>query len=229
MFHQVRLLPKYQPLLRFVWRNLWREEQPDIYQWQVLPFGTTNSPCCTTFALQKHVKDHVEGNILQSIEQSFYVDNCLQSLPTPEAAKLLVDKMRQCLALGGFEIRQWTSNVASVVSHLPSTARSERTELWLAEKSTDPQEPALGLRWHCPSDRLGYRSKPMKSEIPTMWHIYKVLAQQYDPLGVIIPYTTQAKVLLQKLWMQKRSWDDPNLPLDILEAWYSWERELLEL
>ncbi|KAK5870470.1 hypothetical protein PBY51_003412 [Eleginops maclovinus] len=100
MFHQVPLLPEHRPLLRFVWRNLQREEKPDVYQWHVLPFGTTCSPCCATFVLQKHIKDHAEGNedILQSIEQSFYVDNCLQSLSTPESAKLLVNKMRQCLA-----------------------------------------------------------------------------------------------------------------------------------
>ena len=181
--------------------------------------------------LQKHVKDHAEGNedVLQSVEQSFYVDNCLQSLSTPESAKLLVDKMRQCLASGGFEIRQWASNITAVVSHLPSTARSESTELWLAEKSADPQEPALGLLWHCPTDRLGYRSRPMESTTPTMRHIYKVLAQHYDPLGVIIPYTTRGKVLVQKLWAKKRSWDDTNLPLDIVQAWSSWERELPRL
>ena len=54
-----------------------------------------------------------------------------------------------------------------------------------------------------------------------MRHVYKVLARQYDPLGFIIPYTTRAKVLVQKLWAKKRSWDDPNLPPDILEAWSS--------
>lgn len=89
MFHQVQLLPEDQPLLRFARGNLQKEKQPDVYQWQVLPFGTTSSPCCATFALQKHVKDNATGNedILQSVEESFYVDNCLQS------SKLLVDKM----------------------------------------------------------------------------------------------------------------------------------------
>lgn len=89
-------------------------------------------------------------------------------------------KMRQCLASGGFEIRQWASNFSSVVSHLPSSARSESTELWLTEKSNDPQEPALGLRWHCPTDQLGYKPKPPESETPTMRYIYKVLARQYE-------------------------------------------------
>lgn len=231
MFHQVRLLPDDQPILRFVWRNLQREQQPGIYQWCVLPFGTTSSPCCATFALQRHAKDHIEGNedIFQSIERCFYVDNCLQSLPTPKSAKLLIDKLRQVLTSGGFEIRQWASNVPTVVAHLPSTARSESAEQWLTGKSPDPQEPALGLRWHCPTDQLGFRAKPPESQALTMRHVYKVLARQYDPLGIIIPYTTRAKVLVQRLWAKKRSWDDPNLPQEIIQAWSSWERELPEL
>lgn len=71
MFHQVCLLPDDQPLLRFVWRNLQKKQRREIYQWCVLPFGTTSIPCCVTFALQKRkrVKDHVEGNedILQDM------------------------------------------------------------------------------------------------------------------------------------------------------------------
>lgn len=137
--------------------------------------------------------------------------------------------MRQCLASGGFEIRQWASNLSSVVSHLPSSARSDNTELWLTEKNDGLQEPALGLLWRCPTDRLSYKSKPPESETPTMRYIYKVLARQYDPLGIIIPYTTRAKIIVQRLWAKKRSWDNPNLAPDILQAWSSWEKELPEL
>lgn len=51
MFHQVRLLPEDQPLLRFLWRDGVKERNPDVYEWRVLPFGTTCSPCCATYAL----------------------------------------------------------------------------------------------------------------------------------------------------------------------------------
>ncbi|KAK7881385.1 hypothetical protein WMY93_029794 [Mugilogobius chulae] len=210
MFHQVCLLPDDQTLLRFVWRNLQQEQKPQVYQWCVLPFGTTSSPCCATFALQRHARDYAEGNedVLESIEQCFYVDNCLQSLSTPESAKLLIDKLRQVLASGGFEIRQWASNVPAVIAHLPPTARSESAEQWLAEKSPDPQEPALGLKWHCPTDQLSFKAKPPESQTITMRHVYKVLARQYDPLGIIIPYTTRAKVLVQRiLQIQGLRWD----------------------
>lgn len=53
MFHQVRLLPQDRPLLKFVWRDMRRDDPPDVYEWQVLPFGTTCSPCCAMFALQR--------------------------------------------------------------------------------------------------------------------------------------------------------------------------------
>ncbi len=70
MFHQVRLLPEDRPLLRFIWRNMRRKDSPDVYKWQVLPFGTTCRPCCATFALQMHVRYQQVGNedVLQSIE-----------------------------------------------------------------------------------------------------------------------------------------------------------------
>ncbi|XP_059364848.1 uncharacterized protein LOC132103769 [Carassius carassius] len=211
--------------------KLRRKDPPDIYEWQVLPFGTTCSPCCATFALQMHVRCQQFGNeeVLQSIEQSFYVDNCLQSLPTAEEAKRLIDKMRPLLASGGFEIRQWATNIPSVVQHLPSKASSESIELWLRQNHSDPLEPALGLMGHCLEDSLGYRHRTLAEDHPTMRYIYKVLATQYDPLGFSIPFTTRAKVLVQRLWTKPRDWDDPNLPADLLEKWNVWEKELPDL
>ncbi len=62
-----------------------------------------------------------------------------------------------------------------------------------------------------------------------MRHIYRVLASQYDPLGYIVPYTTRAKVLVQRLWDKKREWDDPQLPEELLQAWRTWEQELPDI
>lgn len=95
MFHQVRLHAEDQAFLRFLWRDLNTTSPPDIYQWTVLPFGTTCSPCCATFALRKHVADYSnpDSEVRASIERCFYVDNWLQSIPSLGTARHLVDDM----------------------------------------------------------------------------------------------------------------------------------------
>ncbi|KAE8291494.1 hypothetical protein D5F01_LYC11102 [Larimichthys crocea] len=231
MFHQVRLLPEDHLLLCFLWRDLRRDSQPSVYEWQVLPFGTTCSPCCAIYALQRHVHDHTHPGdaVRESIENHFYVDNWLQSFPTPEMAKDVADELRGLLLEGGFELRQWASSTPDVIGHLPKEIRSESSEQLLNHTDMDPQEPALGLRWLCHSDTLQYKSRPMERPPATMRNIYRVLASQYDPIGFLTPYTTRAKVLVQQLWDKKREWDDPLLPGELLMAWQEWENELQHL
>ncbi|KAI3370007.1 hypothetical protein L3Q82_024436, partial [Scortum barcoo] len=174
MFHQVRLLPEDRSLLRFLWRDL-QKDQPSVYEWQVLPFGTTCSPCCAIYALQRHVHDHTHPGdaVRESIENHFYVDNWLQSFPTPDRAQDVADKLRGLLLEGGFELRQWASSMPDVIGHLPKEIRSESSEQLLNHTDMDPQEPALGLRWSCHSDTLRYKSRLLEHSPATMRTIYK--------------------------------------------------------
>lgn len=105
MFHEICLLPADKPVLHFIWRDMKRTEEPKIYQWQVLPFGTTCSPCCAINALQRHASDS-NSHLIDCVEQSFYVDKCLRSTHSKEETKDLVNGLRQLLHTGGFEIRQ---------------------------------------------------------------------------------------------------------------------------
>lgn len=107
MFHQVHLLTQDTPLLRFLWRNLDCRSPPTVFEWQVMPFGTTSSPCCVIYTLQRVIKDEqVDKRITHSIHNCFDVDNCLQSFPTPEEAQELQYSLRNTLSSGGFEFRQ---------------------------------------------------------------------------------------------------------------------------
>lgn len=128
----------------------------------MLPFGTTCSPCCAIYTLQRLIMNHSKpsDDVRATVEKNFYVDNCLQSLRSPEEAKQLVDKLCQLLASDGFDLRQWASNVPSVVEHLPADARSNSTELWLSQDRTDIQESTLGLKWHCQLSHLSLDHVP---------------------------------------------------------------------
>ena len=231
MFHRVRLQPEDRALLRFLWRDLKVDQPPRTFEWQVLPFGTTCSPCCAIYALQRHVVDHSQPDdaLRFSVEKCFYVDNCLQSLSTPGEARLLVDRLSDLLASAGFELRQWACNDPSVVSHLPQEARSESLDLWLAQDKSNPLESTLGLSWNWETDCFGYKHRPVAYETPTLRNLYRVLASQYDPLGYLLPFTTRAKLIIRQLWDKQRGWDDSNLPSELLQAWSSWEAELESL
>jgi hypothetical protein len=89
IFHQICLLPSYTTLLRFIWQDMERDAEPTIYEWQVLPYGTTCSPCCAIYALQRHAREHPDSDpeVWDSVENAFYVDNCLQSIPSTAEAK----------------------------------------------------------------------------------------------------------------------------------------------
>lgn len=94
-------------------------------------FSPSTPHAAAIFALQKHVLDHSQPgeDICHSVLKSFYVDNCLPSFTSVEAAKSLVDKLRRLLTKGGFNLKQWSSNELSTISHLPPEARSDGTEL----------------------------------------------------------------------------------------------------
>lgn len=169
MFHQVHLLEEDRPFLRFLWRDMKVDKEPTVYEWKVLPFGTTCSPCCATFALQSQVQEHTEpeDDARLSVEHCFYVDNCLQSLPSEEQAKKLVDRLHSLMMEGGYELRQWASNMPTVVGYLPKESRSEISILWFTQEMADSQERTLGLVWQCKSDTLRYKHHQSGSPEPT--------------------------------------------------------------
>ncbi|KAI3373179.1 hypothetical protein L3Q82_006496 [Scortum barcoo] len=161
MFHQVRLLPKNKPFLQFLWRDMDRSTLPDVYEWQVLPFGTMCSPCCTTYALQRHVLDYSQPgeDTRHSGESCFYVDNLLQSFTSESEAKASCQQAyssSSCQA--GSKLRQWATNAPEIISHMPPELRSESSEIWLdgSMDGAEPLEQTLGLLWHCMSDTIMY-------------------------------------------------------------------------
>ena len=51
-------------------------------------------------------------------------------------------------------------------------------------------------------------------------HIWQNCSQIYDPLGWATSVTIKAKTLLQQVWQQKTSWDEP-LDDDLHDKWFS--------
>jgi len=74
----------------------------------------------------------------------------------------------------------------------------------------------LGTYWQ--SDNIRFKVTEPKQAKITKRHILATIARIFDPLGVLGPCIIIAKILLQKLWTYKLSWDE-SLPAELHERW----------
>ena len=108
MFHQVKVCPDDRNAPWFLW---WTDsdlsKQAEEFQMTVHLFGSTSSPSCANFALQKTANNN-EGDF--NPVRNFYVDNCLKAVKSNSYAVKLAGQLNRCLTKGGFRLTKWISN-----------------------------------------------------------------------------------------------------------------------
>ncbi|GFR18118.1 integrase_H2C2 domain-containing protein [Trichonephila clavata] len=82
----------------------------------------------------------------------------------------------------------------------------------------------LGLLWKPHPDSFAFKISPMASDcdslIVTKKSVISTIARIFDPLGLIGPVITRAKMFLQSLWKWKLGWNYP-LPSNLVSYWKS--------
>ena len=87
-------------------------------------FGAKSSPTCAICALQQMAKASYPAEVVQTVLQNFYMDNCLKSVPTVGQAVELAERLTDLLKRGGFRHRKWLSNGKRVLSKILSKERT---------------------------------------------------------------------------------------------------------
>lgn len=120
-------------------------------------------------------------------------------------------------------LRKWTSNS----THLQQLFDQEE-----GITSLDRTVKILGMVWEPQGDFIAVATKSvlrfLDEERNSKRSVLHTVARIFDPLGMIAPFTVQAKILFQELWKRDVSWDE-ELPLDIRAQWRRWRSELQEL
>ena len=210
-FFMIGMRPEDRPYLRFVWPEI-GQEQMCIWRLKKLPFGVNCSPFILSAVLRYHL-DHALGSasaeecaIIKLLLRSFYVDDCVSSVPCSADAEKLQEYSMHMLQGAGMELRKWRGNT------LPS----------------DPEagSKALGIVWATEEDvisvaDLGNVDAPSKFG----WSrraLLRCVAAVYDPLGWASPAILPGKFLLQECWKLGGGWDDPlpsSLSVRCAEWW----------
>ena len=191
-----------------------------------LTFGVTSSPFLATQVLHQLAKDYQTRYPKASnlIVSGFYVDDCLTGAATEDEAKEIREELNSLLAEGCMTLRKWRSNNSNVLDSIPAELR---------EKEKVQQLPAimdhhrtLGLHWDTAADAMHVATSSTGSEDPpTKRKIASDVAKAFDLLGWYTPTILIIKSLMQKLWQDQLSWDDPA-PEDVCKVWRQWRAEL---
>ncbi|XP_043484716.1 uncharacterized protein LOC122512747 [Leptopilina heterotoma] len=172
----------------------------------------------------------VHPTAVKAILNNHYVDDYLDSFDDVEEGINCITNVSLIQGKCGFEIRNWCSNSSSVIRDLPASSRKERPiDLTSNEIMI---EKTLGLQWNCSTDTISFgfnwnkipkdikRNKP-----PTKSEMLRIQMSIFDPLGMILPFTIQGKILLQDVWRSGIGWDD-NLKDREFTVWTKWILDL---
>ena len=228
MFHQVRVPPKHQTFLKFLW---WPEgdtrEQPVTYQMCVHLFGAISSPSCANFALHQAVGDNRSGDpiVYDVINSNFYVDDMLRSEDTPEVAIQTIASVTGACERAGFNLTKFVCKEPLVIASIPTERRSSDMvhELSKAEHI----ERALGVHWCLNSDSFGFRITLQDSPL-TRRGILSTISSIYDPFGFAGPFLLRGRKILQKITSLKGGWDS-RVPEELVALWTNWRQGLPRL
>ena len=129
----------------------------------------------------------------QIIKNHCYIDDIVTSLPFEDEAIIAREGINVILARGKFSVKGWHSN-----------------SLKVDEFPDQPTLCVLGHDWDKSYDIF-------KPKIPnfkitgslTKRTILGVISKFWDPIGIFAPVTLRLRILLQSLWLLRKSWDDP--------------------
>ena len=203
-------------------RLLWRKgDQVIIYRFNRLPFGLSPSPFVLAATLKYlFEKSDLTSEEVQAIIASFYVDDLVSSKDSVEEVLEDKEKVEKVLGEGSMELRKWNSNDVVLKG------------LFSGEDGVCPDvESVLGMPWDTIKDELHINTDRILKCLGnrnTKEEMYRVIAQVFDPMGLVSPYVLVAKSLFQKACLAKIDWKD-KLPQDLMTEWESWKADLSKL
>ncbi|GFQ93144.1 uncharacterized protein TNCT_270951 [Trichonephila clavata] len=145
----------------------------------------------------------------------------MDDLPTGaddlESGRKLQEQLVSLLRGAGMELHKWS---ASNPLLLPDSMCKDKDLSY----SSSTETKTLGLLWKPHPDSFVFKISSMTSNcdslIVTKKSVISTIARIFDPLGLIGPVITKAKILLQSLWQLKLDWNDP-LPSNLVSYWKS--------
>ncbi|XP_055940883.1 uncharacterized protein LOC129971288 [Argiope bruennichi] len=195
MYRMIWIHPSQRKLQSILWKE--NEKEPvKTYELNTVTYGTVSAPFLATRTLKQIAIEEGENYPLTAsvIEDNFYMDDVLTGSDNLVTAKELQWQLIDILENSGIQLHKWHSNCEDLVSsseEIYNFTHSEETQV-------------LGVSWNNKRDSLYFKVdiKPSQGKDcrVTKRCVLSTIARLFDPLGLLGPVVTEAKIFLQQLW-----------------------------
>ncbi|CAK9797165.1 hypothetical protein ANTQUA_LOCUS1055 [Anthophora quadrimaculata] len=222
MFRQIKIHHEDRKFQKILWRDS-MDKPVKTYQLNTVTYGTASAPFLAVRCLKQLAQDESKAHPIAAevFARDFYVDDLLTGASSLEAALTLRKDLIALARLGGFHLRQWTSNDTRLIADLQ--IEHQQNSLCLDPSET---QKTLGIYWNPASDNIIYTvdQLPNRQRL-TKRVILSQISQLFDPLGLLGPVIIKAKIVMQQLWKAAIDWD-VVVPQSIEQSWLEIKNEL---
>ena len=224
MFLQIGLSPEDRRFCRFIWRD-------KIYEWQRTIFGRRDSPYVALYVIKANAQKYQKKYpaTVSTILTGMYVDDLVTSCQTEQEVRDLITQTTEIFSNAGMTIHKWNTNSKAILATIPLELRAKASEDILQDEP--PISQMLGLSWDANKDDLFFKIQVEdidENHSCTKREILKLLARLFDPAGLLAAYTLKAKIIFQRSWTERTSWDQP-VSQELNKQWLRWHSQLKDL
>ncbi|GFR32711.1 integrase catalytic domain-containing protein [Trichonephila clavata] len=222
IFRLILIDPAQRDLLRIKWKTE-ANDKPVIYRLKTVTYGTTSAPFLAIRTLKQLAMDEASRFPLASkvALQDVYMDNVVSGAQTLDTAHQLQCQLQNMLKTCGMKLHKWNSNSKELFNSSTDQEHSFSTNTETAIKT-------LGVSWKPAGDYFMFKVSISSIASYTKRDVLSVIARLYDPLGLVGPVISKAKIFLQKLWLRKLNWEE-CLPEAIAPEWLNFVSSLKAL
>jgi len=161
----------------------------------------------------------------KAAEESFYVDDLIDSVHTEDHAISIFKELTSTLGTAQLDICKWASNNSKFMNAVPKELHEKEASFNIADNTIY----ALGIQWNFNTDSFYYSfDKSICARNLTKRQLLSQLASVFDPIGFLAPLTVRAKLMFQSLWKTNVDWDD-EIPAGLQSDWSSYTDDLQKL
>ncbi|GFS64474.1 uncharacterized protein TNCV_3956221 [Trichonephila clavipes] len=196
MFRMINIHPEQTCLQRILWKK-GMGEPIKMYELTTVTYGTVSVPYLATRTLKQLAMYEANNFPLAApvVMSDCYMDDILSG---SESIEEVIDLQHQLIGMfktAGMHLHKWCGNLPEITSNLQEYAFLESDET-----------KALVIIRNPKLDCFLFRIQQQRLTSFTKRMVLSTIARIFDPLGLLGPIITWAKIFMQRLWLLELGW-----------------------